>query len=61
MGGSMARGGAKVYLYDFPNIKDDWDEKYGDRINQVVFIGKGYEKSQIVELVNNCIEKEYLA
>ncbi|WP_294211613.1 GTP-binding protein [Pseudobutyrivibrio sp.] len=42
-------------------MKDDWDEKYGDRINQVVFIGKGYEKSQIVELVNNCIEKEYLA
>ena len=51
----------KSILNDFPDIKDDWDEKYGDRINQVVFIGKGYEKSQIVELVNNCIEKEYLA
>ncbi|MBP5324564.1 MAG: GTP-binding protein [Pseudobutyrivibrio sp.] len=51
----------KSILNDFPDIKDDWDDKYGDRINQVVFIGKGYEKSEIVELVNNCIEKEDVA
>ncbi len=43
---------------DFPDIKDDWDDIYGDRINQVVFIGKGYEKSEIVKLVSDCIEKE---
>lgn len=23
---------------DFPDLKDDWDEVYGDRCNQVVFI-----------------------
>ncbi len=48
-------------LKDFPDIKDDWDDDYGDRINQIVFIGKGYEKSEILESVNACIEKEYLA
>ena len=42
---------------DFPDIKDDWDEKYGDRCNQVVFIGKGYEKSDIVKLLYKCIEE----
>ena len=42
---------------EFPDIKEDWDEIYGDRCNQVVFIGKGYEKSEIVKLLYDCIEK----
>ncbi|MBR1471438.1 MAG: GTP-binding protein [Lachnospiraceae bacterium] len=42
---------------DFPDIRDDWDETYGDRCNQVVFIGKGYEKSEILKLLYDCIEK----
>ncbi|MCR5271756.1 MAG: GTP-binding protein [Lachnospiraceae bacterium] len=41
---------------DFPDLKDDWDETYGDRCNQLVFIGKGYEKSEIVKYLNECIE-----
>ncbi len=41
---------------DFPEITEDWDETYGDRCNQVVFIGKGYEKSEIVKLLYNCVE-----
>lgn len=45
-------------IRDFPDICDDWDEKYGDRLNQVVFIGKGYNKSDIIKLIENCIEKE---
>ena len=40
---------------DFPDIMDDWDETYGDRCNQVVFIGKGYEKAEIVERLYECI------
>ena len=45
-------------LEDFPDIKDDWDEVYGDRCNQVVFIGKDYEKSQIVKRIYDCIEED---
>ena len=41
---------------DFPDLKDYWDETYGDRCNQVVFIGKGYEKAEIVKLLYECIE-----
>ncbi len=42
---------------DFPDIKEDWDETYGDRCNQVVFIGKGYEKAEIVKLLYDCLEE----
>ena len=40
---------------DFPDLKDDWDDTYGDRINQVVFIGKGFEKADIVKRLYDCI------
>ncbi|SCY48205.1 GTPase, G3E family [Lachnospiraceae bacterium XPB1003] len=43
---------------DYPDIKDDWDDTYGDRLNQVVFIGKGYEKAEIVKQLYDCIEKD---
>ena len=41
---------------DFPDLREDWDATYGDRINQLVFIGKGYEKQEILNLLNACIE-----
>lgn len=43
-------------INDYPDIMDDWDEKYGDRCNQVVFIGKGYEKKVIVDKLYECID-----
>ncbi len=42
-------------LRDFPDIKDEWDEEYGDRLNQLVFIGKGYEKADIVKRLYACM------
>ncbi len=46
----------KPVLKDFPDLADDWDETYGDRCNQVVFIGKGYEKAEIVKLLYDAID-----
>lgn len=43
-------------LKEFPDLMDDWDEKYGDRINQVVFIGKDYKKSDIMERLQAALE-----
>ena len=40
---------------NYPDLKDDWDENYGDRINQLVFIGKGYKKADILEKLNACL------
>ncbi|MBO4477224.1 MAG: GTP-binding protein [Lachnospiraceae bacterium] len=46
----------KPVVEDYPDIMDDWDETYGDRCNQLVFIGKGYEKADIVRRLYECIE-----
>lgn len=40
---------------NYPDLKDDWDEQYGDRINQLVFIGKGYKKADILAKLENCL------
>ena len=46
-------------IEEYPDICDDWDEKYGDRLNQIVFIGKGYKKSDIIKLIDDCIDKDF--
>nr|MCR5202795.1 GTP-binding protein [Lachnospiraceae bacterium] len=43
-------------IKDFPDLKDDWDETYGDRCNQVVFIGKGCEKTNMFERLYACMK-----
>ena len=45
----------EAILEAYPDIKDDWDDKYGDRINQLVFIGKGYKKADILTKLENCL------
>lgn len=42
-------------LKDNPDIKADWDDELGDRMNKLVFIGKDMDKEQIIEDLNNCI------
>lgn len=39
-----------------PDILKDWDEKYGDRVVKLVFIGQKMDKEKIGETLNNCIE-----
>ena len=40
---------------NYPDLKNDWDDKYGDRINQLVFIGRGYKKADILSKLNACL------
>ncbi len=42
---------------EYPDIAEAWDAQYGDRCNQVVFIGKNYEKADIVERLYACIDE----
>lgn len=44
-----------VMFDNYPDLKDDWDEIYGDRINQLVFIGKNYKKADILRKLENCL------
>lgn len=41
-------------LKDYPEIMEDWDSIYGDRIIQIVFIGKGYVKEDIITKLEQC-------
>ncbi|MBQ1536813.1 MAG: GTP-binding protein [Ruminococcus sp.] len=45
----------EAILESYPDLKDDWDDKYGDRINQLVFIGKGYKKADILAKLESCL------
>jgi G3E family GTPase len=47
-----------MVVRDYPDIMDDWDENYGDRCNQLVFIGKGFEKADIVKRLYECIDNK---
>lgn len=36
-------------------LRKSWDPEYGDRINQIVFIGKNYNKAKIVSRLEQCL------
>ena len=38
-----------------PQLAQNWDEEYGDRINQLVFIGKNMNEEQIKRQFNDCL------
>ena len=40
---------------NYPDLKDDWDDTYGDRINQLVFIGMNYKKADILARLESCL------
>ena len=44
-------------LESYPELLEDWDETWGDRINQIVFIGKLLEEQLIIEALDKCLMK----
>ena len=45
----------KKVFDEYPEVLAEWDETYGDRMNQIVFIGRGYDEAQIRRRLNSCI------
>ncbi len=39
----------------YPEIEKTWDEKYGDRLNQIVFIGKNFDPQQVEKRLRMCL------
>lgn len=39
-----------------PSVRADWDERYGDRMEKLVFIGQKLDKKAITELLDKCLE-----
>jgi G3E family GTPase len=46
------------YLKDEPQIARNWDKQYGDRRNQLVFIGLQIDKEKVVQDLNRCLLTE---
>lgn len=47
-----------MILKENPEIRNDWDEKYGDRIVKLVFIGQKMNKEKIISDLDKCIVKK---
>ena len=45
----------KECLENDEELRKNWDPEYGDRINQVVFIGKNYDKAKIINRLEQCL------
>lgn len=45
----------KECLENDEELRNNWDSKYGDRINQIVFIGKNYNKAKIISRLEQCL------
>lgn len=48
----------QAYLDANPDVKEEWDEEFGDRENQIVFIGKGYNKDEITAELEKCLDQK---
>ena len=51
----------KAFLEQNPDVKENWDEEFGDRENQIVFIGKGYDKEAITAALKSCLDEKAIA
>ena len=47
---------AKLMMQE-PGLMRDWDEKYGDRMIKLVFIGQHLDKEQITHDLDECLEQ----
>lgn len=46
-----------MLLRENPDVLEDWDETYGDRMIKLVFIGKNMDKNDIIQKLDNCLDK----
>lgn len=55
---SFPKAQISMILKENPEIRNDWDEKYGDRIVKLVFIGQNMDKEKIISDLDKCLVKE---
>lgn len=46
----------KALLERNPQLKKDWDDKYGDRMQKIVFIGQKLDRKEIEARLDQCLE-----
>ena len=43
-------------MADDPQLRKDWDDQYGDRMQKLVFIGQHLDKKALKEALDNCLQ-----
>ncbi len=54
---TMPENELKDLLDRNPQLRKDWDETYGDRMQKIVFIGQGLDKEAITRELDACLVK----
>jgi len=52
---TLPKAEQKRYFAARPGIKDDWDETWGDRGTELVFIGREFDRESLVERLEECV------
>lgn len=52
----MPKEEQQTILISNPDIKDDWDEEYGDKMIKIVFIGKNMDKEYIINKLDSFLD-----
>jgi len=45
----------KQYLKEYPSLKKLWNDKFGDRMNEIVFIGTSLNAADVTQQLNKCL------
>jgi G3E family GTPase len=52
---TLPKAQREKYLAARPGLKEDWDDQWGDRGSELVFIGREYDQETLTERLEDCV------
>jgi G3E family GTPase len=52
---TLPKAQQEKYLAARPRLKDDWDDVWGDRGSELVFIGREFDQEALIERLEECV------